>query len=105
MIDVKLVILLLAERDRTFAFEVVAGAAIGLAAAWLATRARRLVDGGGETALTLLTPFIAYIPADAVGASGVLAAVAAGSSRPWRRRAGTGRDATCITRRSSSSCR
>jgi CPA1 family monovalent cation:H+ antiporter len=62
----------------TFVFEVVVGAAIGLAAAWLATRLRRRLDAEAELALTLLTPFVAYIPADAVGASGVLAAVAAG---------------------------
>jgi CPA1 family monovalent cation:H+ antiporter len=62
----------------TFAFEVAVGTAIGLAAAWLAARLRPQLDAQGELALTLLTPFIAYIPADAIGASGVLAAFAAG---------------------------
>jgi CPA1 family monovalent cation:H+ antiporter len=63
----------------TFAFEVVAGTAIGLVAAWAALRVRRAIrDPGVVLAATLLTPFIAYIPADEVGASGVLAAVAAG---------------------------
>lgn len=61
-----------------FAFEVVVGTAIGLAVAWLATRLRRRLDAEAELALTLLTPFVAYIPADEIGASGVLAAVAAG---------------------------
>jgi CPA1 family monovalent cation:H+ antiporter len=63
----------------TFAFEVVAGTAIGLIAAWATLRVRRPIrDPHVVLAATLLTPFIAYIPADAVGASGVLAAVAAG---------------------------
>jgi CPA1 family monovalent cation:H+ antiporter len=63
----------------TFAFEVVVGAAIGLAVAWLALRLRRALHGAeGVLALTLLTPFVAYIPAQALGASGVLAVVAAG---------------------------
>jgi CPA1 family monovalent cation:H+ antiporter len=62
----------------TFAFEVVVGTAIGLIAAWLATRLRRLLQADAELALTVLTPFIAYIPATEIGASGVLATVAAG---------------------------
>ncbi|MGN6871696.1 MAG: Na+/H+ antiporter [Solirubrobacteraceae bacterium] len=62
-----------------FAFEVVVGTAIGLAVAWLALRLRRALRGTGPVlALTLLTPFVAYIPAQALRASGVLAVVAAG---------------------------
>ncbi|HKO27852.1 MAG TPA: Na+/H+ antiporter [Solirubrobacteraceae bacterium] len=61
-----------------FVFEVVVGTVIGLIAAWLATLLRRRLQTDAELALTLLTPFIAYIPADEIGASGVLAAVAAG---------------------------
>jgi hypothetical protein len=63
----------------TFAFEVAAGIAIGLVAALVASRLLRYFDDPGvRLAGTLLTPFIAYIPADAIGASGVLAVVAAG---------------------------
>ena len=62
----------------TFVFEVAVGTVIGLIAAWLAGRVRPRLDPNAELALTLLTPFIAYIPADEIGASGVLAAVAAG---------------------------
>ncbi len=63
----------------TFAFAVALGTAIGLATGWLGTRARQLVDDARvETALSLLTPFVAYISAEQLGASGVLAAVAAG---------------------------
>jgi monovalent cation/hydrogen antiporter len=55
------------------------GVAIGVAVGWAATRVRRLVDDARlETTLSLLTPFAAYLPADRVGASGVLAAVVAG---------------------------
>ncbi len=61
-----------------FSFEVAVGTLIGLAAAWLATRVRRRLEAGAELTLTLLTPFIAYVPAQEAGASGVLAAVAAG---------------------------
>jgi CPA1 family monovalent cation:H+ antiporter len=55
-----------------------AGIAIGLCAGWLIARVRRYVRGVpvvGNT-ISLLTPFIAYLPADRVGASGVLAVVA-----------------------------
>lgn len=62
-----------------FAFATVAGVAIGLAVgrlyAWLQ---RRLDSPSVEVTITLLLPFVAYIPADRVGASGVLAVVAAG---------------------------
>jgi len=61
-----------------FAFEVAVGAVIGLVVAWLATWLRRRLDAEAELALTLLVPFVAYIPADQLGASGVIAAVAAG---------------------------
>jgi len=55
------------------------GVAIGLVVGWAATRLRRLADDARlETTLSLLTPFAAYLPADRVGASGVLAAVTAG---------------------------
>jgi CPA1 family monovalent cation:H+ antiporter len=63
----------------TFAFEVAVGTAIGLAVAWIALRLRRWVpEAGVQLAFTLLTPYVAYVGADEVGASGVLAAVAAG---------------------------
>lgn len=55
------------------------GVAIGLAVGWLSTRLRRLSDDVRlETTLSLLTPFAAYLPADRLGVSGVLAAVTAG---------------------------
>lgn len=69
----------------TFAFEVVVGTAIGLVAAWGLFHLRGSVsDAGVQLAFTLLTPYVAYVSADAVHASGVLAAVAAGLYAAWR---------------------
>src|SRR4051812_44915901 len=62
-------------------FVVVAGGgiAIGLAAGWVFAQVRRLVtDPSLDVTLSIVTPFIAYVPAEKVGVSGVLAVVAAG---------------------------
>jgi monovalent cation/hydrogen antiporter len=60
-------------------FVSVAGVAIGLAVAWLVSRVRKkLQDPPVEITISLLTPFAAFLPADALGASGVLAVVACG---------------------------
>jgi CPA1 family monovalent cation:H+ antiporter len=57
----------------------VGGIALGLAVAWLGLwLLRRLADLDIVTVLTLLTPFAAYLPAELLGFSGVLATVAAG---------------------------
>ncbi|HEV8190923.1 MAG TPA: Na+/H+ antiporter [Ktedonobacterales bacterium] len=55
------------------------GVLIGLLIAWpVAWLHRRLDDAPREITLTLLTPFAAYLLADALGASGVLAVLSAG---------------------------
>jgi monovalent cation/hydrogen antiporter len=55
------------------------GIAIGLAAGWLIGRLRRAFDEPSiDVTLSVLTPFAAYVPAERVGASGVLATVVAG---------------------------
>jgi monovalent cation/hydrogen antiporter len=55
------------------------GVAIGAAVGWLSTHLRRRGDEPRvEITISLLTPFAAYLPADRLGASGVLAAVTAG---------------------------
>jgi CPA1 family monovalent cation:H+ antiporter len=55
------------------------GVAIGLLAGWLSVEVRKRIDEPQiEISISLLTAYLAYIPADRVGASGVLAAVAAG---------------------------
>jgi monovalent cation/hydrogen antiporter len=62
-----------------FALAALGGIATGLAIAWLARQLyRRLDDPLLETAMSLATPFAAYLVADRLHASGVLAVVVAG---------------------------
>jgi Na+/H+ antiporter len=62
-----------------FVLSAAGGAAVGFALAFtLATLRRRLDDPLLENALSLLTPFAAYLPAEQLGASGVLSVVVAG---------------------------
>jgi CPA1 family monovalent cation:H+ antiporter len=63
----------------------VGGVLVGLVVAVLvAALRRRIEDPSVEIALTLLTPFAAYLPAEQLGLSGVLATVAAGLYLGWR---------------------
>lgn len=60
-------------------FAAAAGLAIGLAVAWLVGQVRRrLEEPLVENALSLATPFLAFLPAEQVHASGVLAVVVCG---------------------------
>jgi CPA1 family monovalent cation:H+ antiporter len=62
-----------------FVLTAAGGAAIGFAlGVVLAALRRRLEDPLLENALSLLTPFAAYLPAEQIGASGVLSVVVAG---------------------------
>ena len=62
----------------------VGGLLIGVAVGWVvALVQRRLVDPGVEIAVSLLTPFGAYILAEELHVSGVLATVAAGLCAGW----------------------
>lgn len=62
-----------------FVLGAVGGVLIGLAVGWVAARLRRRVeDAQLSVILSLLTAYVAYVPADALGASGVLATVSAG---------------------------
>jgi Na+/H+ antiporter len=57
----------------------VGGVLIGLIAGWLSVEVRKRIDDPPiEISISLLTAYLAYIPADRLGASAVLAAVAAG---------------------------
>ncbi|WP_432573172.1 Na+/H+ antiporter [Kineococcus sp. SYSU DK005] len=68
-----------AEVGWRLALEVAGGTAVGLLAGVLARWAlARLRDASVETTITLALPFAAYLVADAVEASGVLAVLAAG---------------------------
>ncbi len=60
---------------------VVIGVAAGLA---IAAVRRRLDDPPTEITISLLTPYAAYLPAEELGASGVIAAVTVGVVMGWR---------------------
>ncbi len=64
---------------------VLGGVAIGLALAWVASRAiRRLDDPPLVILLTVLLAYASFALADGIGASGVLASVTAGLYAGWR---------------------
>jgi Na+/H+ antiporter len=65
--------------------EALGGVAIGLLVAGISTRIRnRLNHPPVEITISLLTPFAAYLPAERLGMSAVLAVVAAGLYAGWR---------------------
>jgi CPA1 family monovalent cation:H+ antiporter len=63
-----------------FAWSGALGVVVGLVVAWGVLAIRRQIQGLPlvDNSISLLTPFAAYVPADALGGSGVLAVVAAG---------------------------
>jgi CPA1 family monovalent cation:H+ antiporter len=63
-----------------FVVAAVGGVAIGLVAGWIVGVLRRRLPEAPEieNTVSLLTPYVAYLPASAVGASGILAVVACG---------------------------
>jgi CPA1 family monovalent cation:H+ antiporter len=68
-----------------FVLSAAAGVAIGVAVGWVVGLLRaRLDDAPTETAVSLLTPYVAYLPAEALGVSAVLAVVSAGLYLGWR---------------------
>jgi Na+/H+ antiporter len=68
-----------------FVVSVAGGIAIGLAVGWLIAQIRRrLEDAPVELTISLFTGYAAYIPAEQLGVSGVLAAVTAGIYIGWR---------------------
>ncbi len=75
----------LSEAIGRFFLVAVGGTAIGLAIGWLASQIqRRLDDPPVQLTISLLTPFAAYIPAERLHFSGVLAVVTAGIFLGWR---------------------
>jgi monovalent cation/hydrogen antiporter len=68
-----------------FVVSAVGGVVIGLAVGWVIAEIRqRLDDPPVEIVVTLMTGFAAYIPAEELGVSGVLAVVTAGIYVGWR---------------------
>jgi CPA1 family monovalent cation:H+ antiporter len=62
-----------------FAGAILGGVAIGVAVGWLIAHIRaRIEDTPVEMTISLLTPYAAFLPADRLDASGVIATVAAG---------------------------
>jgi CPA1 family monovalent cation:H+ antiporter len=75
----------LTEAGRKFVLGALAGIAIGLAAAALISEIRRRLDDVPvEITISLLSGYAGYLPAEAIGASGVLAAVTVGIVLGWR---------------------
>lgn len=65
-------------------WNVIGGIAIGLAVGWLVRQLRRrLADPPVEVAIAVLSGYLAYLPAEAAGVSGVLAAVTIGIYMGW----------------------
>ena len=63
----------------------IGGIAIGLAAGWVIAEVRkRLDDVPVEVTISLLSGYAGYVPAERIGASGVLAAVTTGIYIVWR---------------------
>jgi CPA1 family monovalent cation:H+ antiporter len=63
----------------------IGGILVGLVVGWLAVWFHKRVDDAPiEITVSLLTPFVAYLPAEHLGVSGVLAVVTAGLYLGWR---------------------
>ncbi len=74
-----------AEASLEFVLSVVGGVLIGLAVGWVVALIRiRLDNIPAEITIALLTGYLAYIPAQALHVSGVLAAVTVGVYLGWR---------------------
>jgi Na+/H+ antiporter len=68
-----------------FVVSAIVGIAIGLVVGVIVAEIRRrLDDAPTEIAISLLTPYLAYLPAEALGVSAVLAAVTIGLYLGWR---------------------
>jgi Na+/H+ antiporter len=68
-----------------FVLSVLGGVAVGLGVGWVVAQIRiRLDNIPAEILISLLSGYLAYIPAQALGVSGVLAAVTIGVYMGWR---------------------
>ncbi|TMM05291.1 MAG: Na+/H+ antiporter [Actinobacteria bacterium] len=74
-----------AEAGGRFLLNAVVGVGIGIAVGYVVAAVRaRIEDPPTEITLSIATPYFAYLPADALGVSAVLAAVTAGIWLGWR---------------------
>jgi len=72
------------EAGISFAVNVAGGVAVGLGVGWLVRQVRRRLDfPAAEVTISLLTGYFAYIPAELIGVSAVIAAVTAGVYLGW----------------------
>jgi Na+/H+ antiporter len=75
----------LASAGGRFVLNAVVGIAIGIAVGWIVAHVRRVIDDAPtEITISLVTPYFAYLPAEALGVSAVLAAVTTGIYLGWR---------------------
>jgi monovalent cation/hydrogen antiporter len=73
------------EAGLDFVVSAAGGVAIGLAAGWAIVEIRRRIDDiPVEITISLLSGFAGYVPAEALGVSGVLAAVTTGIVLGWK---------------------
>jgi len=69
----------LADAGLKFVLGAAGGVAIGIAVGWIVAEIRkRMTDAQVSITISLLSGYAAFVPADAIGASGVLATVTAG---------------------------
>jgi CPA1 family monovalent cation:H+ antiporter len=72
------------EAGISFVLNVAGGVAVGLAVAWIVRQVRRRLDfPAAEVTISLLTGYFAYIPAELIGVSAVIAAVTSGIYLGW----------------------
>ena len=72
------------EAGLAFALNVAGGIAVGLGVGWIVRQVRRRLDfPAAEVTISLLTGYFAYIPAELLGVSAVIAAVTAGIYLGW----------------------
>lgn len=89
----------------SFVWVSVAGLAAGAGITWLVMRTKTFLtsrlgeDPGAEVLLSLLTPFFVYFVTEKIGASGILAAVAAGIMMSYSELSGRALAATRMERR------
>ena len=75
----------LLDASADFVLGAAGGIAIGFAVGWVISEIRRLIDDiPVEITMSLLSGYAGYVPAEAIGASGVLAAVTVGIVLGWR---------------------